>query len=77
MSDRFGVYIHVPFCSTRCGYCDFNTYTPTEVETSHQTYLEALEQELELAAPASRPPTPSSSAAAPRACSARTGWAGS
>ena len=24
----FGAYVHVPFCATRCGYCDFNTYTP-------------------------------------------------
>lgn len=47
--DRFGVYIHVPFCASRCGYCDFNTYTPTEVDTSHATYLDALEKELELA----------------------------
>lgn len=27
----FGVYLHVPFCLTRCGYCDFNTYTPAQL----------------------------------------------
>ena len=27
----FGMYVHVPFCSTRCGYCDFNTYTAPEL----------------------------------------------
>jgi oxygen-independent coproporphyrinogen-3 oxidase len=27
----FGVYVHVPFCATRCGYCDFNTYTSDEL----------------------------------------------
>ncbi len=26
-----GVYLHVPFCTVRCGYCDFNTYTATEL----------------------------------------------
>jgi putative oxygen-independent coproporphyrinogen III oxidase len=27
----FGIYVHVPFCQTRCGYCDFNTYTAAEL----------------------------------------------
>ena len=31
-ADRnFGVYLHVPFCRARCGYCDFNTYTSDEL----------------------------------------------
>jgi oxygen-independent coproporphyrinogen-3 oxidase len=31
MAQPFGLYLHVPFCSSRCGYCDFNTYTATEL----------------------------------------------
>ena len=27
----FGFYVHVPYCASRCGYCDFNTYTATEL----------------------------------------------
>ena len=50
MTNGFGVYIHVPFCATRCGYCDFNTYTPSETESSYAAYLDALDKELELAA---------------------------
>ena len=30
-SRPFGVYVHVPFCTVRCGYCDFNTYTADEL----------------------------------------------
>ncbi|MBP2474098.1 oxygen-independent coproporphyrinogen-3 oxidase [Crossiella equi] len=48
----FGVYVHVPFCATRCGYCDFNTYTPGELGSaaSPQSWLEGLRRELALAA---------------------------
>src|SRR5271168_4537148 len=47
----FGVYVHVPFCITRCGYCDFNTYTPAELGgVNPDAWLAALRTELELAA---------------------------
>ncbi|WP_225727225.1 MULTISPECIES: radical SAM family heme chaperone HemW [unclassified Nocardia] len=48
----FGVYVHVPFCATRCGYCDFNTYTAGELGTSAspRSWLEALKGELAAAA---------------------------
>jgi len=47
----FGVYIHVPFCATRCGYCDFNTYTAAELGgASTDGWLAALRTELTLAA---------------------------
>ncbi|AQP44229.1 radical SAM family heme chaperone HemW [Tessaracoccus flavus] len=50
-SRPLSLYIHVPFCRTRCGYCDFNTYTPSEVgELAPDTYLGAALAELDLAA---------------------------
>ena len=51
MEAAFGVYVHVPFCATRCGYCDFNTYTAGELGTSASpaSWLDAVARELELA----------------------------
>lgn len=39
-SRPFGLYVHVPFCTVRCGYCDFNTYTADELGpgASRSTY---------------------------------------
>jgi len=52
----FGIYIHVPFCATRCGYCDFNTYTAAELGgTSPDGWLAALRIELAMAAAAVGP----------------------
>ena len=50
---RLGFYVHVPFCAVRCGYCDFNTYTPGELggrEDLFSTYVQAAVAEVELAA---------------------------
>jgi oxygen-independent coproporphyrinogen-3 oxidase len=47
----FGIYVHVPFCATRCGYCDFNTYTPAELGGANPDgWLTALCTELAVAA---------------------------
>jgi putative oxygen-independent coproporphyrinogen III oxidase len=43
----FGVYVHVPFCVTRCGYCDFNTYT--DLGGLQATYADTVAQEIRLA----------------------------
>ncbi len=49
-SRSLAVYVHVPFCRTRCGYCDFNTYTPGQLGgLGAETYLEAVKAELDLA----------------------------
>jgi oxygen-independent coproporphyrinogen-3 oxidase len=50
-NDRaFGVYVHVPFCRVRCGYCDFNTYTADEIRGVRQSdYAGQALAELDLA----------------------------
>ena len=47
----FGIYVHVPFCVTRCGYCDFNTYTAAELGpgASLETYAALAVEEIRLA----------------------------
>ncbi|MFC6234225.1 radical SAM family heme chaperone HemW, partial [Leucobacter soli] len=44
----FGVYIHVPYCRVRCGYCDFNTYTASELGpgAARSDYAAQVEAEL-------------------------------
>jgi putative oxygen-independent coproporphyrinogen III oxidase len=46
-----GFYVHVPFCATRCGYCDFNTYTAVELGdgATPVTYVESAVAEVQLA----------------------------
>lgn len=55
-ADRpLGFYLHVPYCATRCGYCDFNTYTATELRgsggvlASRDNYAQTLADEVRLA----------------------------
>lgn len=52
-SDKpLGLYVHIPFCSVRCGYCDFNTYTAEDLGpgASRDSYPDTLIRELEFAA---------------------------
>ncbi len=48
-------YVHIPYCVRRCGYCDFNTYTPAELAISNdltatsRTYIDLLIREIEYA----------------------------
>ena len=54
MSD-LSFYVHIPYCVKRCGYCDFNTYTPSELreggtlETVSGDYIDAVLREVEIA----------------------------
>ena len=58
MARPLSFYIHIPYCAKRCGYCDFNTYTPAElrdggtiqsVESVSRDYIDATLKEITLA----------------------------
>jgi len=61
-TDVLSFYVHIPYCIKRCGYCDFNTYTPNELldgaslEIVSNDYIDAVLLELE-AAPRDQVPT--------------------
>jgi oxygen-independent coproporphyrinogen-3 oxidase len=62
MSKLLSFYVHIPYCIKRCGYCDFNTYTPSELqdgatlEIVSGDYIDAVLKELEFA-PTEQVPT--------------------
>jgi putative oxygen-independent coproporphyrinogen III oxidase len=55
MSAPLSFYVHIPYCLRRCGYCDFNTYTPTELKTGSDLaavsngYIDQLIKEIDMA----------------------------
>ena len=52
LASELALYLHIPFCTTRCGYCDFNAYEG--LDHLVPDYTSALLQEVELWAPAGR-----------------------
>lgn len=49
MSERFAVYVHIPFCTIKCGYCDFNAYAG--MDSLKDAYGAALVAEVRANAP--------------------------
>src|SRR5262249_18434407 len=52
--DGTSVYVHVPFCVVKCGYCDFNSYV-VEDPAAHDRFLTALHAELQMTPLPDRP----------------------
>ncbi len=79
--ERFGVYVHIPFCARRCDYCAFATWTDRDHLVGD--YLDAVVRDIEhavdggLLADGGGRSRRSSSGAAPRRSCPRTSWCGS
>lgn len=58
--DDFSAYVHIPFCTVRCGYCDFNTYTNADFGggASADRFAETIISEIELAGEVVEPSSP-------------------
>ena len=49
-SRTLSAYVHVPYCRVRCGYCDFNTYTATELRGTKQAdFVDHIDAEIAIA----------------------------
>ena len=47
MSEAFSIYLHYPWCITKCPYCDFNSYGLDKFTQQEKEYVEALALEIE------------------------------
>ena len=70
MDKTLGIYIHIPFCASKCSYCDF--YSLAGCDRLMPKYQDALVEHIRESYPATRW-TPSTSAAAPPATTGPTG----
>ena len=50
--DPIGLYLHIPYCLHKCGYCDFNSHNINEAEM--ESYVQALLMEMEQTAKAAK-----------------------
>lgn len=46
--DRLGLYVHIPFCEQRCGFCEYTVVDPSQREDCEKPYFDLLMQEFEL-----------------------------